>query len=112
MVQRCWGGKLAPAGSFSNLFGPLESPRCLLLKYAGCTGLFDTGLERLTAMGPRLVKKITKVFFRTGLLKVPGGGGGELRATVNFFESVSTVGKPKVSTSQICMAVLGFFLQC
>ena len=28
------GGNLAPPWSFSNPFGPLESPRCLLLEYA------------------------------------------------------------------------------
>ena len=28
------GGNLAPPWSFSNPFGPLESPKCLLFKYA------------------------------------------------------------------------------
>ena len=32
--QKYRGGNLAPPWSFSNLFGPLESPKCLLFEYA------------------------------------------------------------------------------
>ena len=48
---------------------------------------------------------MTNFFFKTGLLKVLGGGIG---ATVEIYQSVWNIRKPKVSTSQMCMAVLGW----
>ena len=32
--RKYWGGNLAPPWSFPNLFGPLESLRCLLFEFA------------------------------------------------------------------------------
>ena len=34
VARSIWGGNLAPPWSFSNPFGPLESPKCLLFEYA------------------------------------------------------------------------------
>ena len=48
---------------------------------------------------------MTKFFFENRVARSPGGG--HIGATVEFFQSVWTIGKPKVSTFQICMAVLG-----
>ena len=69
------------------------STSCMCMATPGCCTLAWSGR---TVMGQRLVKKIAKiVFFRTGLPEVPEG---RLGATVEFFQSVWTVGKPKVST--------------
>ena len=45
-------GNLAPPWSFSNPSGPLESPKCLLFKYAW---LCQAVPQRLGAVGPSWV---------------------------------------------------------
>ena len=72
--QKYWRGNLAPPWSFSNPFGPLESPKCLLFEFTGRARPSHTCLERLdhhwTEVGPKNGKRF---FFKTGLPEVRGG---------------------------------------